>query len=127
MTDASAILVPHKMDDCFSMPLSSHHMLFRIDQILRKRAGTRRKSRVLSSKVAIVLFTLFLVGSADAAYAADKKVLILYADKSTGAMMAYRETFQSVLNQGSKDHITLYEEYMDLWQNSSEEYLSVLR
>ena len=109
------------------MPLSSHHMLFRLDQILRKRSGTRTKSRVLSSKVAIVLFTLFLVGSADAAYAADKKVLILYADKSTGAMMAYRETFQSVLNQGSKDHITLYEEYMDLWQNSSEEYLSLLR
>lgn len=85
-------------------------------------------SGVLSSKVAIGLFALMILAvSAGPVFAAEKKVLILYADKSTGVLMAYRETLQSALNEGSKDHITFYEEYMDLWQNNSEEYLSLLR
>lgn len=116
------------MDDCFQCPLVVSTLLIRLAPILRKRSGARTTSGVLSSKVAIGVFALMILAvSAGPVFAAEKKVLILYADKSTGVLMAYRETFQSSLNEGSKDHITFYEEYMDLWQNTSEEYLSLLR
>ena len=110
------------------MPLSGPHKLARLVSVLRTPSGVHSLTVCRSSKIAIGLLALLsLAVSADAVFAAEKKVLILYADKSTGVMMAYRETFQSALNAGSKDHITFYEEYLDLWQNSSEEYLALLR
>src|SRR6185369_15170257 len=106
----------------------SHQMLVPRTHLMRKRSVARITSEIPSSRIAGgILALILLTVSEGSVFAAEKKVLILYADKSTGAMMAYRETFQSVLNQGSKDHITFYEEYMDLWQNSSEEYLMLLR
>jgi len=103
-------------------------MLVPRSHLMRKRSLARITSEIPSSRIAGGILALILLTVLEGSvFAAEKKVLILYADKSTGAMMAYRETFQSVLNQGSKDHITFFEEYMDLWQNSSEEYLTLLR
>jgi len=103
-------------------------MLVPRSHLMRKRSLATITSEIPSSRIAGGILALILLTVLEGSvFAAEKKVLILYADKSTGAMMAYRETFQSVLNQGSKDHITFFEEYMDLWQNSSEEYLTLLR
>lgn len=72
--------------------------------------------------VCLVLATLSITARAN-----DKKVLFLYGDKSNGVMMAYRDVFQSAISDGSPDRITFYEEYMDLWQSSGDDYLSLLR
>jgi hypothetical protein len=61
-----------------------------------------------------------------AASAADKKILNFHADKGNGVMATYRDAFQSTVKAGPPDHFTFDEEYMDLWQHSGGEYLSLL-
>jgi len=51
----------------------------------------------------------------------------MYADKSNGVMMSYREFLQSAMKAGSSDRITFYEEYMDLSQYPSENYRELIR
>lgn len=77
----------------------------------------------------LTLFVLALLPLASwtTASAVEKKVLFLYADKSNGGMVAYREVVQSAMRAGSPDRITFYEEYMDLSQYPGDEYLSLLR
>src|SRR6185369_10453303 len=75
----------------------------------------------------VLLVFLPLIALSTTTSAADKKVLFLYADKSNGVMMAYREVVQSAIRAGSPDRVTFYEEYMDLWQYSGDDYLSMLR
>lgn len=76
--------------------------------------------------ILVVSFLLFLAMQITAA-AADKRVLFLYADKSNGAMVGYREILQSAIKAGSPDRITFYEEYMDLSLYPGDEYVSLLR
>ena len=76
----------------------------------------------------LILPALFLLTtSSTSAIAADKKVLFLYADKSNGVMMAYRESLQSAMKAESPDRITFYEEYVDLSQYPGEDYVSLVR
>lgn len=86
------------------------------------------RDRVVVRLVLPIFFALWLLAlPLTSACAADKKVLFMYADKSNGVMVAYREFLQTALRNGSPDPITFYEEYMDLWQNSGDDYMSLLR
>jgi PAS domain S-box-containing protein len=80
-----------------------------------------RRTQILRAAL-LLLLTLPATVSA-----ADKKVLFLNTDKSNGMMIAYREAIQSAIRAGSPDRVTFYEEYMDLWQYSGDDYLLLLR
>src|SRR6185369_11328097 len=101
-----------------SLPFCSHS---------RGRERSQQTFRTLLRPLPILLAVLSLITGTTTASAADKKVLFLYADKSNGGMVAYREVVQTDMRAGSPDRITFYEEYMDLSQYPGEEYLSVLR
>ena len=51
----------------------------------------------------------------------------MYADKSNGVLITYREFLQSAMRAGSPDRVTFYEEYMDLSQYPGENYRELIR
>lgn len=75
----------------------------------------------------LVAFLSLIALSTTTASAADKKVLFLYADRSNGLMVSYRDAIQSAMRAGSPDRFTFYEEYTDLIQDSGDDYISLLR
>ncbi|HEY0431027.1 MAG TPA: ABC transporter substrate binding protein [Pyrinomonadaceae bacterium] len=97
------------------------------------RPGNQQRHRLplalllLRSVSLLLLAFLPLIASSTNTSATEKKVLFLYGDKSNGAMMMYRDVFQSTLRAGSSDDIAFYEEYLDFWKFSGEDYLALLR
>jgi PAS domain S-box-containing protein len=109
------------------MSTAPHIISIRCRSPLVVKDVSRLNPRTLLRPIPILLLTFLpLITLPTTASAAEKKVLLLFCDKSNGAIAAYNEALQSSVRAGSVDRITFYEEYMDLWLYPGDDYLSLL-
>ena len=80
----------------------------------------------MSFRISIVFLVLLHFALPASAEPAQKNILFIYGDKSTGLATLFRDTAVATLRAGSADRINVQEEFTDLSQFTAPEYQKLL-